>query len=80
MIAGLPRTMDGDIGSQAEKVEAFVAELRRRATVPVAFRDERLSTVAARRLMQGVKKVGKRVGDDDVAAAVILQGYLDEAR
>ena len=79
IIVGLPRSMDGSIGKQAEKVKAFVQELCNHTEVPVEFRDERLSTVSAKRLMRGVKKVGKP-RYDAVAAALILQGYLDEER
>ena len=78
VIAGLPRSMDGSVGRQAEKVKAFVQELCKHTDVPVDFRDERLSTVSAKRLMQGGRKRGK-VRYDAIAAALILQGYLDEA-
>jgi len=48
--------------------------------IPVAFRDERLSTVFALRMMRaaGGKKGKEKVHDDAIAAAIILQGYLDE--
>ncbi len=80
IIVGLPRSMDGSIGKQAEKVEDFTRRLCQHTEVPVEFRDERLSTVSARRLMQAIstKKTRKKVRDDAIAAAVILQGYLDE--
>jgi len=78
IIVGLPLSMDGNIGKQAEKVKAFVEELRNLTEVPVEFRDERLSTVSAKRLMLMVGKSGK-TGDDAIAAAFILQTYLDEA-
>ncbi len=77
VIVGLPRSMDGSIGGQAEKVKAFVVEMGKYTEVPLDFRDERLSTVSAKRLMRGVRKTTK--GEDAVAAALILQGYLDEA-
>lgn len=72
--------MDGSIGQQAEKVQAFTQRLCQHTEVPVEFRDERLSTVSARRLMQAVgsKKTKKKVRDDAIAAAIILQSYLDE--
>jgi len=81
IIAGLPRSMDGSLGKQAEKVKAFVEKLRERTEVPIEFRDERLSTVAAKRLMQDVtgRRTGKKARDDAIAAALILQGYLDES-
>ncbi|MFC2066906.1 Holliday junction resolvase RuvX [Chloroflexota bacterium] len=77
IIVGLPRSMDGSIGEQAEKVKAFVRELCNHTDVPLEFRDERLSTVAARRLMHDIGKKGK-AEDDAIAAALVLQGYLDE--
>ncbi len=79
IIVGLPRSMDGSIGEQAEKVKAFTEELRRQTKVPAEFRDERLSTVSAKRLMREGKKGRGKAGDDAVAAAIILQAYLDES-
>ena len=80
VVVGLPRSMDGSLGKQAEKVEAFTQRLRRHTEVPVEFRDERLTTVSAKRLMQSVdtKKSRKKARDDAIAAALILQAYLDE--
>ncbi|MFC1942380.1 Holliday junction resolvase RuvX [Chloroflexota bacterium] len=78
IIAGLPISMDGSMGTQAEKTKAFVAELCRNTDVPVEFRDERLTTVSAKRLVQGVRKTNRETRYDAVAAALILQGYLDE--
>ena len=77
---GLPRLMDGSLGKQAEKVKAFTQELCRQTEVPVDFRDERLTTVSAKRLMRTAKtrKAKKKVRYDAIAAALILQGYLDE--
>ena len=79
IIAGLPYSMDGSIGSQAEKVQAFVHELSYHSKVPVDFRDERLSTVSAKRLLREIGK-RKKTEDDAIAAALILQSYLDDAR
>ncbi|MCJ7743341.1 MAG: Holliday junction resolvase RuvX [Dehalococcoidales bacterium] len=80
VIVGLPRSMDGTIGEQAEKVRAFADGLSSQTEVPVEFRDERLTTVSARRLMQAasVRRTRKKMRDDAIAAALILQGYLDE--
>jgi len=82
VVVGLPRSMDGKIGEQAEKVQAFVRILGGRIDTPIVFRDERLSTVSARRLMRdgAATKSGKRARDDAAAAAVVLQGYLEEQR
>jgi len=71
--------MDGTIGKQAEKVKAFTRILCQHTKIPVEFRDERLTTVSAKRLMQSVsKKTRKKARDDAIAAAIILQGCLDE--
>jgi len=77
VVVGLPLSMNGSIGSQAVKVQLFVQELGKHTEVPIAFRDERLTTVSARRLMKMTKK-GRKIRDDAMAAALILQGYLDE--
>jgi len=80
IIVGLPRSMDGSMGRQAEKVQSFTQKLCSHTEVTVEFRDERLTTVSAKRLMQSVggKKSLKKARDDAIAAALILQGYLDE--
>ena len=82
MVVGLPLSMNGRPGKQAEKVMAFVRKLEGSTQVPVELRDERLSTVAAARLMREGKKkrASPRQRSDAVAAAIILQGYLDEVR
>ncbi|MFA5316741.1 MAG: Holliday junction resolvase RuvX [Dehalococcoidales bacterium] len=82
VIIGLPLKMDGQVGEQAAKVKAFATQLEESSPVPLIFRDERLSTVTAQHL-RWEAAAGKRVRkapDDDAAAAVILQGYLDETR
>ena len=80
IIVGLPRSMDGSLGKQAEKVTAFTRKLCHHTDIPVEFRDERLTTVSAKRLMQATKskKSRRKARDDAIAAALILQGYLDE--
>lgn len=79
VIVGLPRAMDGSLGRQAEKVEAFTQQMRRYIKVPAEFRDERLTTVSAKRFMRETQtKKSKKKRDDAIAAAVILQGFLDE--
>ena len=79
IIVGLPRSMDGSLGQQAEKVVAFARVLGNHTDVTVDLRDERLSTVAAKRLMQGISRKKGKSRDDAIAAALILQGYLEEA-
>ncbi len=81
IIVGLPRSMDGSLGGQAEKVEAFTQRLASRIQVPLEYRDERLTTVLAERLRRAAGGKKKRKARDDAqAAALILQGYLDEGR
>ncbi len=83
IIVGLPRALDGSLGVQAEKVQAFVQKLMDVAGVPIEFRDERMTTILARRLMRAAsdkKNIKRKALDDSAAAAVILQSYLDEKR
>lgn len=82
IIVGLPQTLSGNIGAQAEKVKTFVELLKKHTSVPIEFRDERLTTVSAKRLMReaGAKAKKKKMEYDAIAAAIILQGYLDEKR
>jgi len=79
IVVGLPRNMNGGEGPQAEKVRRFAAAVETALGVPIVFWDERLSTVAAERvLLEGnVRRAKRRQVIDKVAAAVILQGYLD---
>jgi putative holliday junction resolvase len=79
VIAGLPLNMDGSRGIQAEKTEAFVAELKVRTEIPIEYRDERLSTINAKDLIREVRKTNRATRYDAAAAALILQGYLDES-
>ena len=80
IIVGLPRSMNGSLGKQAQKVETFTRRLRNYTEAPVEFRDERLTTVSAKRLAQAVnvRKTRGKARYDAIAAALILQGYLDE--
>jgi putative Holliday junction resolvase len=84
IIVGYPRSLDGTAGQQAEVVERYAAVLEKKLKdssldVPVIFWDERLSTVVADRLMAEAGRRGRerRERIDAVAAAVILQDYLD---
>ena len=83
IIVGLPRLMNGDIGPQAQKVQAFTEVMRSHTQIPIEYRDERLTTVTAQRLHQesGFKKKNRNnrnIRYDAMAAAVILQDYLEE--
>lgn len=77
IIVGLPFSMDGTLGTQAEKVRGFAGELSHHIDIPLEYRDERLSTVAAKRMVQQVRKTSRETRYDAAAAALILQDYLD---
>jgi putative Holliday junction resolvase len=78
IVVGLPYNMDGSLGSQAEKVQGFAAALGRHTDISIEFRDERLSTWEAKEKLKSAGKRGTRRRYDAAAAALILQGYLDE--
>ena len=81
LVMGFPRNMDGSIGFQAQKVQALAEQLAN-VGLNIAFQDERLTTVTAERaLIEGGMHRQERKGTvDKVAAAVILQQYLDTLR
>jgi putative holliday junction resolvase len=82
VVLGLPLNMDGRKGPAALRVEAFARRLQGRLRVPVVLWDERLSTVAAGKALRegevGRREQGKVI--DSMAAAIILQGYLDAVK
>ena len=82
IVIGLPYSLDGSIGRQANKVKDFVDKLSQSTSARIELRDERLSTVAAERLLRGAgnKKARRRSYLDAAAAAFILQGYLDSLK
>jgi putative Holliday junction resolvase len=79
ILVGMPVSMDGSHGPQAQKVMQFVQRLRQRVEIPVVVWDERLTTVAAERiLIEGnLSRSRRRRVIDKVAAAYLLQSYLD---
>lgn len=82
IVVGWPVGMDGRVGPQARKVDAFATALEARTGLPVERWDERLSSVAANRALRegGLDGRRRRQVVDKVAAALILQGWLDAAR
>jgi len=79
VLIGMPRNMDGSYGPAAQKVEAFIAVLRNAITVPIETWDERLTSAQANRvLIQGnVRRKNRKEKVDKMAAAILLQSYLD---
>lgn len=79
LILGLPLNMDGSEGPRVQSTRAFARNLARLTDLPIAFWDERLSTVAAERALIEADTSRKRRKEviDHVAAGYILQGALD---
>lgn len=82
VVIGLPLNMDGSEGPRCQSTRAFARNLERLTPLPIAFWDERLSTVAAERALLEADTSRKRRAEviDHVAAGVILQGALDRLR
>jgi putative Holliday junction resolvase len=73
VLVGMPLTLRGEHGEQARATERFVEALRERLTVPVETYDERFTTTLA-------QQSGGRAPEDAVAAAHLLQGWLERPR
>jgi putative Holliday junction resolvase len=82
LVVGLPRRLDGSQGPEARAARSLAQELRRAAGLQVVLVDERLTSVAAERslLAAGASRARRRQLSDQVAAALILQSYLDGER
>lgn len=79
VVLGLPQNMDGSLGEQAERAVEFKRLLEERLGLPVALLDERLTTAEAERVLLEAdlsRRRRKRLRDG-LAAALILQAYLD---
>lgn len=81
VVVGLPRNMDGSLGPAAEGARKFVEELGKAVSCRITTWDERLTTVAAHRSLREAGKKTKTTKGyvDQVAAQMILQGYLDRS-
>lgn len=79
IVAGLPKNMNGTLGSQGEKVIKFCDFIKDSIDVPIKMWDERLTTVAAHRAMleADLSRAKRKKLVDKIAATYILQGYLD---
>jgi len=79
VVVGYPLRLDGSPGIQCEKVEQFARAFARRFSLPVILQDETLTTQQAQEILQarGTLKKRRKEVIDRVAAALILQAYLD---
>ena len=76
VLVGMPLTLRGEHGPQAQETAAFVTLLKGRCRRPILTEDERFTTKVAR---QAPGRALGRAADDPAAAAVLLQGYLDRS-
>jgi putative Holliday junction resolvase len=79
IVVGYPLRMSGAEGTQAQKMQLFAEELRRRFQLPVHLWDERLSSAQANRLLRETELSIKRRGEvvDRLAAVLILQNWME---
>ncbi|MGH1057239.1 Holliday junction resolvase RuvX [Bacillus paranthracis] len=79
IVVGLPKNMNGTIGPRGEACQQFAENLRELLQLDVVMSDERLSTMAAERLLisADVSRKKRKQVIDKMAAVVILQGFLD---
>jgi putative Holliday junction resolvase len=79
IVMGLPLRMSGAEGIQAEKVQAFAEELRRKFKLPVELFDERLTSVEANRVLRETEMSIRRRAEvvDQLAAVLILQSFME---
>lgn len=82
IVLGYPKNMNNTIGERALKSEQFKEALERRCGLPVILWDERLTTVAANAAMMesGIRRENRHKYVDEIAAMLILQGYLEYIR
>ena len=82
LVVGLPRNMNGSLGPQANLVLEFIEQVKSKLKLDVIPWDERLTTQAAERVLleADMSRAKRRKKVDQVAAVLILQGYLDSRR
>jgi putative Holliday junction resolvase len=82
VVVGMPFSLDGTEGPAVRRTRREVEELERALSVPIETYDERLTTVTAERSLMGAELDGRRRREvvDKVAAAVMLQSWLDHRR
>ena len=79
ILVGMPRNMDGSYGEAAGKVREFVTVLKETVAVPLQLWDERLTSAQANRVLidGNVRRMDRKEKVDKMAAAILLQSYLD---
>ena len=79
IVLGFPKNMNNTEGERCQKTMEFQQMVERRSGLPVVLWDERLTTVAADRVLmeRGVRRENRKSYVDQIAAVFILQGYLD---
>lgn len=82
VVIGLPLTMSGEVGHQAQLVQAFASDLEAALGRSVHLFDERLTSVVAEQMMRdlGIRPDKRKQRIDEIAATIILQDYLDRER
>ena len=82
LVLGYPKNMDDSIGERARKTEQFRDMLARRTGLPVVLWDERLTTIEANEILiqSGIKREDRKKVIDKIAAALILESYLNSVR
>ena len=79
IVIGLPKNMNNSLGERAEDAMAFSQMVEKRCGLPVEMWDERLTTVQSERILMegGVRRENRKKDLDRMAAALILQSYMD---
>ena len=82
IVVGLPLSLDGGVGPQAERTQGFARALANLLPIPIVLWDESLSSVEANEMLiaQGVSRAKRRERIDQTAAAIILESYLAHRR
>lgn len=82
VVVGLPLNMDGTEGDRAQKTRQFVDLLKEKSNVEFILQDERLSSVEAEEILieGGMKRKDRKVTIDKIAAAIILESYLNSRK
>ena len=80
VIVGMPLGKTGQIGSQAERTQQFITELKTVTTAPIETRDERFSSQAVKREQTTAGRTLQRGQEDSLAAQLLLESYLEEHR